>query len=72
MKIRYRLVAMSLWMEELEILVSMHESNAGHHLAAENCWFGNSLGFGELKGAGQVHGRVSQFSAVITDAVARD
>ena len=47
-------------------------ANAGHHLPAENCWFGNSLGFGELKGAGQVHGRVSQFSAVITDAVARD
>jgi hypothetical protein len=37
-------------------------ANAGHHLAAESCWFGISLGYGKLDGAGQVHGRVSQAS----------
>ena len=37
-------------------------SNAGHHLPAESCWFGISLGYGKLEGAGQVHGRVSQAS----------
>ena len=37
-------------------------SSAGHHLPAESCWFGISLGYGKLEGAGQVHGRVSQAS----------
>ena len=37
-------------------------ANAGHHLPAESCWFGISLGYGKLEGAGQVHGRVSQAS----------
>jgi hypothetical protein len=36
--------------------------NGGHHLPAESCWFVISLGYGKLKGAGQVHGRVSQAS----------
>lgn len=27
-----------------------HLSNARHHLPAESCWFGISLGYGKLKG----------------------
>jgi hypothetical protein len=37
-------------------------ANAGHHLHAESCWFGILLGCAKLKGAGQVHGCVSQAS----------
>jgi hypothetical protein len=35
MKIRCRLVVMSLWMEELEGLVSRHESNAAPEWQAD-------------------------------------
>ena len=36
---------------------TVYEANAGHHLPAESCWFGISLGYRKLKGAGQLHGR---------------